>query len=460
MASYRKDEGKLDPERNQGDADLTCRLGNLVSTAWRATGAVPLVIGLSGIVPFGALAEVIPGGNCQIQPQQIINVSSPAAGILESIDVQENDRVTQGQIVARLESSRQQAKVSRARILAQSEADVLARQTQLELALVQQRRTERRFAADQASEEERDAAEAAARLSRVELERERERKKLTALELDLAIDELDSRILRSGSDGIVTERFYAPGERLVDKPVVSIAVVNPLKVSAQLPGNLFGTVSQGMRARVHTTFPGQSSYTAEVKAVSPFIDSDSNLFEVRLALPNPDYRIPSGTPCRLEILPEQKVAAVAPVESRSNSLKPTGNRPKKTRPSDKPRSGGRNDASGGRKDDYLVLATSSADETTAALLTRLTSQGVTDLAVLKRGPYKGRISLGVYARQRWAEQRQARIAAKGFQSEVVKRMKTGHRRSSSLHSGRIERRNSRADPDPMVSTLLSRKPEN
>jgi multidrug efflux pump subunit AcrA (membrane-fusion protein) len=56
----------------------------------------------------------------------------------------------------------------------------------------------------------------------------------------------------------------------------------------------------GMRARVMPESPVGGSYDAQVTVVDRVVDAASGTFGVRLALPNPDHRIPAGIRCQIE----------------------------------------------------------------------------------------------------------------------------------------------------------------
>ena len=69
---------------------------------------------------------------------------------------------------------------------------------------------------------------------------------------------------------------------------------------------------------------------------------------------------------------------------------------------------------------YLVLATpETGRRETKELLARLRSAGISDLYVLRHGSFKGRVSLGLYNRRNSAIKWQRKLAAKGFQTEVL-----------------------------------------
>jgi RND family efflux transporter MFP subunit len=57
----------------------------------------------------------------------------------------------------------------------------------------------------------------------------------------------------------------------------------------------------------------------------------------------------------------------------------------------------------------------------AALAARMREAGLTDVFVFGHGPYKGRVSLGLYNSRSWAENRLKTIASAGFDAEIMAR---------------------------------------
>ena len=66
-----------------------------------------------------------------------------------------------------------------------------------------------------------------------------------------------------------------------------------------MPVEMLGSVRVGMRAKVTPEEPVTGVYTAKVAIVDKVVDAASGTFGVRLKLPNPDYRLPSGLKCKV-----------------------------------------------------------------------------------------------------------------------------------------------------------------
>ena len=74
------------------------------------------------------------------------------------------------------------------------------------------------------------------------------------------------------------------------------------------------------------------------------------------------------------------------------------------------------------KGEFIVLAAQQPDRpATHRLIARLQKAGVSDMYLFKRGPNRGRVSLGLYKTRRFAVKRQNQLSAKGFQTDIGRR---------------------------------------
>lgn len=209
---------------------------------------------------------------CLVEPSLSTNVGSSVDGVVEEVSVNRGDRVTKGQVVARL--------------LAGVElASVKLSQAQLEFAQRRAERNEELFKKQLISAQERDELMTEVRLRAEELKRNQEL--------------LSLRTIVSPLDGVVVERKLAPGEfvRAEKSVVMRLAQVDPLHVEVIAPATMFTTLSLGTVGRVSLApdFPGV--YQARVVVVDKVVDAASGTLGVRLQMPNPYNRIPAGVRC-------------------------------------------------------------------------------------------------------------------------------------------------------------------
>ncbi|MEK6801421.1 MAG: HlyD family efflux transporter periplasmic adaptor subunit [Nitrospirota bacterium] len=181
---------------------------------------------------------------CLIHPYQTITITSPVAGVLETIAVDRGDVVKEGQVLATLETSLERATGA--------------------------------------------VAHAQAELSN---------RRLADLELNRTTAEVALRTLKSPINGVVVERYMHPGEFPKQERVLKLAQIDPLRVEAYAPVALLGKITVGMTGSVKPEDPVKGEYQGKVTVVDKVVDAASGTFGVRMEVPNPDMKLPAGLKC-------------------------------------------------------------------------------------------------------------------------------------------------------------------
>ena len=88
--------------------------------------------------------------------------------------------------------------------------------------------------------------------------------------------------------------------------VVRVAQIDPLTVEVFAPLALLGEIEVGGLADVRPEEPVGGVYQATVSAVDRVVDAASGTFAVQLELPNPQYAVPSGVKCRVQLAPAEQ----------------------------------------------------------------------------------------------------------------------------------------------------------
>lgn len=271
------------------------------------------------LVPLGAAAQAL---GCLIEPHRISDVGSPVIGVIASTLVERGDRIVAGQVLATLRSEVERQSVAVASSKAQAVGELKAAEANAELARQKLARAvdlaNQQFISSQALEQ----ARAEAMIAENRLAQAREQRNVFAREHELAQAQLGLRTIRSPISGVVVERYLSAGERVEEKPIYRIAVVNPLRVEVVLPAAAYPSVRQGMEVSVTPDFPGAQARVARVSLVDRLIDGASNTFRVRLELPNADHALPAGLRCKADLgieLPGRKAgpASAAPAAALS-----------------------------------------------------------------------------------------------------------------------------------------------
>jgi RND family efflux transporter MFP subunit len=282
-------------------------------------------VAVSFLVPLGAAAQAL---GCLIEPFRVSDVGSPVIGVIGSTLVERGDRVAAGQVLATLRSEVERQSVAVAATKAQAIGELQAAEANAELARQKLARAadlaHQQFISSQALEQ----ARAEATVAENRLAQAREQRNVFLRERELAQAQLGLRTIRSPISGVVVDRYLSAGERVEERPLYRIAVVDPLRVEVVLPAAHYPAVRKGMQATVTPDFPGASAHPARVTLVDRLIDGASNTFRVRLELPNADHALPAGLRCKVDLgiaPPARKTAP--PATARPASASPAPDNP-------------------------------------------------------------------------------------------------------------------------------------
>lgn len=223
------------------------------------------------------LAEAITPIDCMIEPNIMVEISSPVAGVLDTLIVDKSDEVKKGEVIATLKSEVEQVAVKMSK-------------ERLKLSKSEYNRAKGLYKKKAITLTEKDRLD--------------NEKKLAELDLQHAEANLDLRQIRSPIDGVVVKRYSSPGEFVEAEPIIKLAQLDPLKVEVVSPVSNYGRIDKGMRAEIIPEFGGYQGLVAEVVVVDKVIDAASGTFGIRLELPNKDYSIPSGLKCKVHFLPK------------------------------------------------------------------------------------------------------------------------------------------------------------
>ncbi|MDH4051589.1 MAG: efflux RND transporter periplasmic adaptor subunit [Rubrivivax sp.] len=286
-----------------------------------------LAAALAALAPWAQGQAKAPGANplqgldCMIQPSLVVQVGAPSAGVIDRIDVERGDVVKRGQVLAMLGAQVERAALAVARERAEQSGEVEAAVSVKALARSDLERAQSLMDDQFVSKAYVERAKAEAEVAGGRTVQAEEKRRLAAREVELASAQLAQRVVRSPIDGVVVDRYMAPGEYIEQKPLLRLAAIDPLRVDVLVPAAAFGRVNVGEQGMVVPELIDRGRLTAVVKTVDRVIDAASNTFRVRLELPNPDHKLPAGLRCTVSFgdAPEGAAAAAAAATS---SLKP------------------------------------------------------------------------------------------------------------------------------------------
>lgn len=241
--------------------------------------------------------------DCLLEPRRMVELRSPVEGVIDKVHAERGGMVRQGQVLVELNTSVERASLALASHRAGMTGRLESARNRVVFSKAKMARAAQLVNDNFISTQTRDEAQTELRLAEAELKDAEENQQQAQLEMRRAAELLEQRLLRSPFDGYVVDRMLNPGDLAESgtgrRPVLKIAQLDPLRVEVVLPQTAYGRIAPGSMAQV--SIAGQAQpLQATVKLVDRVIDAASGLFGVRLELPNPGQRIPSGARCSIE----------------------------------------------------------------------------------------------------------------------------------------------------------------
>ena len=231
-------------------------------------------------------------------PFRELAIASEIGGVLTEVKVDEGERVKKEQVLVQLRDDilRAQLDISKANVVA-AEHEIEAAQATYETEKLEYDRIAKLFNDGTVSTEEHGVAKLEMRIAKIRYENALHTKKI--YELTVIRDEEGVRRtqIRSPCDGLVHRILKREGEAIEQErePVLDLACIDPLFVIAHVPISTTGRIKVGDQAQVKLEHVADKQLACEVAVVDKVGDAASGTYRVKLMLPNPGGRLPSGT---------------------------------------------------------------------------------------------------------------------------------------------------------------------
>jgi RND family efflux transporter MFP subunit len=267
---------------------------------WSRSSGVVLVGVMVALQAVEARASAF---ECLMEAWQVVEIRSPAEGLIDKVLVQRGDSIRKGQPLVELQSAVERSTAESARYRSQMEGAIAQSRNRVDYATKKLARATDLAQQNFVSIQARDEAEAERRIAQSELQAGLENRELAKIEHRRALDLLNLRTMLSPFNGVVVDRLLNPGDIAEAgtgrKAMLKIAQIDPLRVDVVFPASLFGQLKPGMKATVIPLgLPGR--HVAVVKWVDKVVDAASATFVARLELPNPTQTLPGGLRCQAE----------------------------------------------------------------------------------------------------------------------------------------------------------------
>ena len=271
---------------------------------------------------------------------------------ITNILVEEGDRVTEGQLLARLDTNRLQAQINEAQSsmdaqaavvkrleegtrkeeIAEARAKVKASDARYQNELQRFQRIKQTTAAKATSQQNLDDARASLDVATAQLAADQQAlelalagpRKETIVEAKAQLKALQDGLallkirygdlwLKAPEAGVVRSRLLEPGEMAgPDTPVLSLSLTNPKWVRAYIPEPELGRIRQGMKAEVISdSYPTQpfSGWIGFISPVAEFTPRNVEttdlrtklVYEVRVFVKDPQDRLRLGAPVTVTV---------------------------------------------------------------------------------------------------------------------------------------------------------------
>ena len=240
--------------------------------------------------------------SCLVKPKQVVQVGSPVFGVLRQVFVDRATRVTENQVVAKLDTTVEEAQLALDRYRASNTTSIEAARTNL--AWDQRELSRRQKIAGNMFSKANEIDEYVTKVDqdRISIRRAETEQQTAALEAARSEGQFKLKLIRSPVNGVVSDVKLSPGEFIYEQtPMMTIVQFDPLVIELTMQADRYRAVRQGAVAQVDLASPVNATVSATVDAIDPLIDAASDTFRIRLVLPNPDNKYPAGVRCSVRL---------------------------------------------------------------------------------------------------------------------------------------------------------------
>ena len=242
--------------------------------------APPALVEVSAVLEKMVVTRVELVGTAEPWSETV--VASEEAGLVRKMFVDEGDKVQQGQTLCIQDASQLKLNVEAARaMVAEAEANQKRAARELE-------RLKRLYSINSVSKKAYEDAQ---------FEAEAALKRVVRLQVELytLLDQMKKKVIYAPVTGSVVARHTLAGQWLgKGDPVVTLTVLNPIRVMVPVPERYVSSVNKDDAATVtFDALPGRT-FKGVINAIIPKADPGTRSFPVRIGISNPDGTIKAG----------------------------------------------------------------------------------------------------------------------------------------------------------------------
>ena len=243
-----------------------------------------------------------------LQPKQRATITANVSGLLEHLQVQEGDYVTEGAILAQIEQD------DYSLALQAAEATMAEAAASLELAKKDHERFAQLIDKGVIAQQRYDQVKANYQLSRA-------RYKSAQAALKHAQKQLADTLIKAPFEGFITARLKDEGERIrgglpgTEASVLQMENISLVRAIGFLPEKEINAVTVGMDADIEVDALPDTRFTGKVSVVNPRIDPVTRTFMVKVEIPNEDFVLKGNMFARVTIVKGHREALTIPREA-------------------------------------------------------------------------------------------------------------------------------------------------
>ena len=228
-------------------------------------------------------------------PTKQVGLIAPVEGMLDSIEVEEGDRVQVEQVLARMDDKIQKVVVEAATLQAQSVAEIERSKLAMEEATMNLEQIQDLFTKGAATRYEVQGRRLAVGQAEATHTAALEAKLLAEANLKLETQRLEQLQIRAPFGGIIIRVLVEPGATLSGSDqILYLADLDTLEAQLNLPVGMFGQLERGKTYRLRAESPVNDELEGRLKTIDPIIDTASRTFRCVFEIDNPDAALPAG----------------------------------------------------------------------------------------------------------------------------------------------------------------------
>jgi RND family efflux transporter MFP subunit len=244
--------------------------------------------------------------------ESTVDVVPRLAGRIEAVNVRMGDRVTKGQIVAKMDDRDIREQISQAEAnLEVNNATVRTRESDLKAAEIILARQKTMMTSGLTTKQNLDDADARYNSALAQLDVAKAQTTQTRARIEELKITLGNTSIISPVDGFVGRRNLDPGAFAGNNaPVVSVVAIGTVRLVANLVEKDFRRIAPGMHAIVEVdAFPGEK-FAGRVSRVSPSFDPATRTAPMEIEVPNPGFRLKPGMYARVSLTVDRQADAL------------------------------------------------------------------------------------------------------------------------------------------------------